>query len=83
MFLFSTSFLLSKESIEEDYNKIKGTIFLKALKSGKVIDQRNNQLEYNASNKCVTSSDLDWAVNDIKQHIESWSTFPKRLKLRK
>ena len=37
----------------------------------------------NVANKCVTSSDLDRAVNDIKQHIESWSTSPKRLKLRR
>ena len=49
MFLFSTSFLLSKESIEEDYTKVKSTICLKALKSGKVIDQGNNQFAYNAS----------------------------------
>jgi hypothetical protein len=48
MFLFSTSFLLS-QSIEEDYTKVKSNICLKALKSGKVIDEGNNDLEYYAS----------------------------------
>tara|TARA_R110002012_G_scaffold309694_3_gene516888 strand:+ start:878 stop:1147 length:270 start_codon:yes stop_codon:yes gene_type:complete len=48
MFFFNTSFLLS-QSIEEDYTKVKSTICLKALKSGKVIDQGNNQFVYNAT----------------------------------
>jgi len=48
IFFYNTSFLLS-QSIEEDHTKVKSSICLKALKSGKVIDEANNMMEYNAN----------------------------------
>ena len=41
MFFHNTSFLLS-QSIEEEHTKVKSSICLKALKSGKVIDDNAN-----------------------------------------
>ena len=69
MFFFSTSFLLS-QSIEQSYNKVKSNICLKALKSGKVIDEANNMMEYNAT---IIYDERIYYLKILKQYYEDMS----------